>query len=216
MLTLEAFPPGRPRAMKAARCAMPVAFAAGLEVAKLFVEGRSLQSRHVLLAAVGAILGLAAAPMVGRMKGARGRWLLGTAAVALVTYHELRPFDFTASAAAVRGKISHIEWAPFASYLRAEPEVALFDAGKKVVLGGLLGAVLPARSRRAAVGWALLLAALLELGQLAERSHQTSVTDVGLLTVGAWLGGLALARYRAVLDSPRGGAAAPASALRHE
>lgn len=202
LLALEALPPCRSLATKVALGGLPVAFAAGLEVAKLFIEGRSLQSRHVLLAAAGALLGLVAAPLMESLTRARRRWLLAVVGVALVAYHELRPFDFAGSAAALRGKISHIEWAPFASYIRAEPEIALFDAGKKLVLGGLLGVVLPVRDRHARVGWALLFATVLELGQLAERSHQTSLTDVGLLAVGAWLGGLALLRYCVMLDSP--------------
>jgi VanZ family protein len=63
----------------------------------------------------------------------------------------------------------------------------------------------------------LLLAALLEIAQLAEVSHRTSLTDVVLLALGAWLGELLLARYLAVLDSRGVGTVpSPASALRDD
>jgi VanZ family protein len=202
--------PADSRRLTLALCGLPVAFAAALEVGKLFVEGRSLQTSHVLLAAAGALLGWAAAPSLSRLPRDRARWALAAAGVALVAYHELRPFDFGWSMAAVRVKLSHVEWVPFASYIRAEPETALFDVGKKLVLGGLLGLALRGSGARGAAGWTLLIAAALELGQLAQRSHQTAVTDVGLLALGAWLAGRLLVRYRAVLDSPRDGAAVAA------
>jgi hypothetical protein len=84
------------------------------------------------------------------------------------------------------------------------------------VLGGLLGLALRGSGARGAVGWTLLIAAVLEAGQLTERSHQTSVTDVGLLALGAWLAGRLLIRYRAVLDSPGDDAAVSPRVLRHE
>jgi VanZ family protein len=215
-LTLAVCAPADSRRARLTLCALPVAFAAALEVGKLLVEGRSLRASHVTLAAVGALLGWAVAPRVGRLTGDRARWALAVAGVALVAYHELRPFDFTGSMAAVRAKLVHLEWVPFASYIRAEPETALFDVGKKLVLGGLLGLALRGSGARGAVGWTLLIAAVLEAGQLTERSHQTSVTDVGLLALGAWLAGRLLIRYRAVLDSPGDDAAVSPRVLRHE
>jgi VanZ family protein len=202
LLTLEALLPRGALPARVALCALPVAFAAGLEVAKLFVEGRSLVAGHVVLAAAGALLALAVAPRLGPLGQRRGRRVLAAAALALVASHQLRPFDFTAGAAAFRAKVARIEWAPFASYLLAAPQTAMFDTGKKLVLGALLGIVLHVPGRHAAVWWTLLLAAVLESAQLAQRSHQTALTDVLLLTAGAWLGDLLLKRYRAVLDSP--------------
>jgi VanZ family protein len=194
-------------AVKAAIGGLVLAFATGLEVGKLFIEGRSLQTSNVLLAAAGALLGLAAAPLIGPVVRAGKRRALAVAAVALVAYHQLRPFDFAGSAVNIREKAARIEWVPFASYIMADPQGALFDTGKKLVLGGLLGMILHVPGRHAGVWWTLLLAVLLEIAQLAEVSHQTSLTDVFLLTLGAWLGGLLLARYHAVLDSRGGGAA---------
>lgn len=189
------------RVMSAFIGSLVLAFATGLEVAKLFIEGRSLQTSNVLLAAAGALLGIGAAPLIGPLARAGKRGVLAAAGVALVTYHQLRPFDFTGSAATIRDKAARIEWFPFASYIMADPQVALFDTGKKLVLGGLLGMVLNVPGSHAGVWWTFLLAVLLEIAQLAELSHQTSLTDVLLLTLGGWLGGLMLSRYRAMLDS---------------
>jgi len=200
-------------AVSAAVGGLVVMFGAGLEVAKLFIEGRSLQTGNVLLAAAGALLGIAAAPRIRALPRAAKRSALIVAGVALATYHQLRPFDFTGSASAIRDKAARIEWIPFASYIMADLQLALFDTGKKLVLGGLLGIILYVPGRHSGVRWTLLLAVLLEIAQLVQISHQTSVTDVFLLPLGGWLGGLLLARYHAVLDSPGGGAASsPASA----
>jgi VanZ family protein len=204
-------------AARAGVAGLVVAFAGGLELAKLFIEGRSLQASNALLAAAGALLGIAAAPLIKPLGRTAKRWSLVVAGVALVAYHQLRPFDFTGSASAIRDKATRIEWVPFASYIMADPQVALLAAAKKLVLGGLLGMILYAPARHAGVWWMLLLSALLEIAQLAEVSHRTSLTDVVLLTLGAWLGELLLTRYQAVLDS-RGvdTVPSPASALRDD
>lgn len=204
-------------AVRAGIGGLVVAFAGGLELAKLFIEGRSPQASNVLLVAAGALLGTAAAPLINPLGRTAKRWGLTVAGVALVTYHQLRPFDFTGSATAIRDKAARIEWVPFASYIMADPQVALLATAKKLVLGGLLGMILHAPGRHAGVWWMLLLAALLEITQLAEVSHQTSLTDAFLLTLGAWFGALLLARYHAVLDSRGVGTApSPASALRDD
>jgi VanZ family protein len=204
-------------AARAGVAGLVVAFAGGLELAKLFIEGRSLQASNALLAAAGALLGIAAAPLIKPLGRTVKRWSLVVAGVGLVAYHQLRPFDFTGSATAIRDKATRIEWVPFASYIMADPQVALLATAKKLVLGGLLGMILYAPARHAGVWWMLLLAALLEIAQLAEVSHRTSLTDVVLLALGAWLGELLLTRYQAVLDS-RGvdTVPSPASALRDD
>lgn len=179
-----------------------VAVAALLEVGKLFVEGRALQTGHVLLAGVGACLALAVTPRIVPLAWAHRRTVLPTIAAAMMAYHELRPFDFTLAHEAVAANIARIEWAPFASYLLADPQSALADAGKKAVLGVLFGALVDAGGHRAPALWATGLAACLEAAQLFMRSHQPALTDVLLLGGGAWLGVVLLDRYRIVLDLP--------------
>jgi VanZ family protein len=179
-----------------------VAMVAALEAGKLVVEGRALQTGHVLLAGVGALLALAVAPRVVPLAWAHRRIVLPAVAAAMMVYHELRPFDFTAAHDVIAANNARIEWAPFASYIMADPQSALADAGKKVALGALFGALVDAAGHRAPVLWATGLAASLEAAQLFMRSHQPALTDVLLLGGGAWLGAVLLDRYRIMLDLP--------------
>ena len=179
-----------------------VGTAGGLEVAKLFVEGRTLAAGHILLAGAGALLGLTLGSRALAL-ARRGAGLAAPTFGALVmAYHELRPFDLTPARDVIRANVARIEWVPFAAYLLADPQSALADAGKKLLLGALFGLLMQLADRPAPVLWGAGLAALLEAVQLLSRSHQTSLTDVGLLAGGAWLGSALLGRYRLVLDSP--------------
>jgi hypothetical protein len=70
-----------------------------------------------------------------------------------------------------------------------------------VLLGGLVGAASRDVGIRPPTVWAGGLAAVLEAGQLLERSHHAALGDVLILAAGA-VGGAALhACYRAMLDS---------------
>lgn len=186
-----------------------VLVAATLEVGKLFVEGRSLQTGHIVLAGVGALLALTVPARAVTRLWARRRLALPALGTVVMAYHELRPFDFTTAHDVIRANIARIEWAPFASYIMADPQSALADSGKKVLLGVLFGLLVHAAGHRAPALWASALAVLLEAAQLFMRSHQAALTDVLLLAGGGWLGAVLLERYRLVLDSqPRN---APAS-----
>jgi VanZ family protein len=114
-----------------------------------------------------------------------------------VAYAELAPFDFTWSSPSAAG----VEWLPFASYYYAQPANALFDAGKKLLLGGVLGGSLRAAAVRAPTVWAAGLSILLEAIQLLEVSRHASLGDVLILTAGSAGGAVLFTRYRAMLDS---------------
>jgi VanZ family protein len=179
-----------------------VGVAGGLEVGKLFIEGRTLALGHVLLAGAGALPGLALGPRALTL--ARGSWrraapVLGAVVMA---YHELRPFDLTPARDVIRTNVARVEWIPFATYLLADPQTALADAGKKLLLGALFGVLMQLADGPAPGLWGAALAALLEAAQLLSHSHQAALTDVALLAGGAWLGSALLARYRLVLDFP--------------
>ncbi|MEK7445348.1 MAG: hypothetical protein AABZ70_10875, partial [candidate division NC10 bacterium] len=81
-------------------------------------------------------------------------------------------------------------------YFYASSQSALFDLGKKILLGGFFGAALRAGGSRAPWVWALGLGTILEAAQLLQRSHVPSTTDVLSMTVGAALGAAILERYR--------------------
>jgi hypothetical protein len=168
-----------------------------LEMAKLGIVGRSPSTDNLLLESAGALAGVAAAPLAGRRWVRRhGAHVLVAVAVALILYEELTPFDFTASVSDVARKAARIEWLPMGGYYGADARSALFDLGKKLVLGGFLGASLRLAGRRRPWAWGLALALVAEGLQIAQRSHMPAVTDVASLTAGAALGAVLLERYR--------------------
>jgi VanZ family protein len=174
------------------------AWAGALEVAKVLVPGRAPNVDNALLGAAGAAAALLVAPWVAARASVRrqGRALLVVAALALVAYEELTPFDWAVDAASIRRKLDRLEWLPGASYYLAELRPALFDAGKKLVLGLGLGAALaawrgrgtPSVSATAAI--ALSWGAAMEALQILQRSHVPALTDALLLAIGAVLGHL--------------------------
>jgi len=186
-----------PRRAGAIGWAAATAFAAGLEIGKLFVQGRAPSTDGVLLAAGGALVGVALAPSLVRVAGrAWAPACLTGAAAALLVYEELTPFSVVRSAAAVRARLARVEWLPFASYYFADPQSALFDLGKKLVLGAALGAAMRHGSPRPRLILVLGLAALLEAAQVFQPVHIASLGDVLVIYVGALAGAYVVGRAR--------------------
>lgn len=176
------------------------AVAVGLELGKLFIEGRSPGADPVLAGIVGLLVGLTASRLLGPLPSAAlTRWLPVLAAGGLLVYEELAPFDMIWSVLDLPDRVGSIEWAPFASYYSAVPQAALFDAGKKLLLGALLGGAIHAAGWPRASTITFVVSALLETAQLFERSHHPAFTDVLLLTTGAVVGCVALRRYREII-----------------
>ncbi|MGH7399609.1 MAG: hypothetical protein ACRELW_18980 [Candidatus Rokuibacteriota bacterium] len=176
-------------------------YGVALQLAKLFIEGRSPNANHAFAVSAGALLGVLAGPAVTRLSLARTHAALicAVGAAALLVYEELQPFDFRVTMATAMAKAATIEWLPFASYYAADPERALFDVGKKLLLGGLLGAALRACHLSHPGLWALGFATLLEALQLLEPSRQPALTDVLSITAGAAMGAAILVRYRGLI-----------------
>jgi VanZ family protein len=185
------------------------AFAIGLEGAKLLIVGRAPNADIVWLAALGGVAGIGVLPRLGRIPAVRTRapTLLIAAAVALLAYEELTPFAFVDSVSALRARVFHIEWMPFGAYYGAEPQSALFDLGKKLVLGGGVGAAMRYASSRPRLLVVAVLAALLEAAQVGQPIHTASTTDIITLYVGAVLGANVVSRSRVF----SGGQAVPAA-----
>jgi VanZ family protein len=179
------------------------AFAILLEGAKLMIVGRAPNVDTVLLAVLGGLVGVTILPALGRspVLHTHAPALLVCGAVMLLAYEELTPFTFVDSVSALRIRVHRIEWMPFAAYYGAEPQSSLFDLGKKLVLGGLVGAAIRHASRRAPLLSALLLAALLEAAQVCQPARTASVTDVISLSVGAILGAYLVGRGQDVRAS---------------
>ncbi|HEY7652093.1 MAG TPA: VanZ family protein [Methylomirabilota bacterium] len=195
-LAVAVLSPRSPSTARPAAWALCVAYAAGLETGKLFIEGRAPTIAHLPAAALGTLIGVLASPV---KLVPPATLVLGAAG--FLAYQELTPFDFLWSVDHVHARMPEIEWLPFASYYWADPQSALFDVGKKLLLGAGLGAALGTAGSRAPAAWALGLGVLLEAMQLLERSHRPAVTDVLLFVAGAIAGASLLARYHTVLDS---------------
>jgi len=170
--------------------------AVGLEGGKIFIAGRSPDVDTIGLAALGALLGVTVFAALARAEFVRrhaAAWLV-EGAVALLVYEELTPFSFVDSASALRARALRIEWLPLASYYGADPQSALFDLGKKIILGAAVGAAMRYASPRPRLGLVLLLAALLEAAQIFQPVHTASTTDVLTIYAGALAGAYLVSR----------------------
>jgi VanZ family protein len=176
--------------------AAATALGVALEAGKVLIVGRVPSVDGALVAAGGALIGVALAPALARVAAEPARasaWLIATAA-ALLAYEELTPFGVLRSAAAVRARVARVEWLPFASYYFADPQSALFDVGKKLVLGAALGAAMRHASPRPRLVLVLVLAALLEAAQVFQATHLASVGDALVIYLGALAGAYLVGR----------------------
>jgi VanZ family protein len=174
-------------------------FAVVLESAKPFIVGGVPSVDGVLRAALGGLAGvtvlasLVRAPLVRvHMRG----WLV-FCAIALLVYEELTPFSLITGASDLPDRIAHVEWVPFLFYFGADLPSALFDLGKKVVLGAALGAAMRYATPRPRLVLVLAGAALLEAMQIVQPVHTPSVTDVLVLYVAALVGASLVGRNEA-------------------
>ena len=189
-LTRAAFNTGRPCLASLSAWACTTAFAVILEGAKLGVVGRAPNVDTILLAMLGGLVGVTVVPALARSPAVRARAsvLLACGAIALLVYEELTPFGFVDSTAALQARFANIEWVPFASYYGADPQSALFDLGKKIVLGGVAGVALRNTRFRWRLLLAILLATVLEAAQVFQPVHTAATSDVLTISLGAILG----------------------------
>ena len=179
-----------------------------LEGGKLLIVGRSPNVDHVLLAAVGALLGVTALPALARVDALRahGPALLVAGTIALLAYEELTPFTVLSSLSALPARMARIEWVPFTSYYGADPQSALFDLGKKVLLGAAVGAAMRSAWPRPRLALVLLLATLLEAAQVFQPVHTPAVSDALVVYAGALAGARLVERNRMMAGRPGAGA----------
>jgi VanZ family protein len=172
-------------------------FACGIEIGKLFFAGRAFYSENIILASLGALMGVTLLPsLAARMWVKRHRetiWFM--LVLGFLVYFELSPFDWV-SLGEITGRFSRIEWLPFKAYYAAEPLIALFDLQKKIYSWIPLGFVVMSLGlvqhtdspRRKATILCIVIAAALELAQIVVRSRTPSSTDVIIFTASAWVG----------------------------
>ena len=143
-----------------------------IEAGKLFFAGRSPNIDGVLFSSLGALFGVVLVPPLATTGIARrhAREILVILVLCIVAYVELSPFDWIRAADEIPLRIAKIEWLPFSSYYSAEPQAALFDLAKKLLLLGPLGFLIaqgsrnrsPRRREAFAAGAGLLVGLILE------------------------------------------------------
>jgi VanZ family protein len=177
------------------------AFACVLEVGKLLFVGRLPSSENLVLASTGALLGMTLVPVVVEWTPIRRHpeGALAGLALAVLVYSELTPFTFSFSSRAIIAQFVRVEWIPFLQYSRADPESALFDLWKKLLLSGFWGfsfAYWKDTTPLGAMRAGLVAGGLLEASQVLSVSRMPSLGDVLSLGLGAWIGGVIYDRCR--------------------
>ena len=174
-----------------------IVFACAIESGKLFFAGRAFHSDNLVIASLGALLGVVLIPCfcaIASVKRHREAvWFM--LVLGFLVYFELSPFDWI-SLSELPARLSAIEWLPFKSYYYAEPIAALFDLQKKVYsfipLGCFTAALVSARalrqSRLKPALLCVLIAVCLELFQIGLRSRIPSTGDMIIFSFSAWAG----------------------------
>lgn len=171
--------------------------AAIIEAGTVFFVGSRFQLGDIFASSGGALFGVTIVPALSSLGWIKARQnaLLLAGMLVVLGYFELRPLDWI-DANQLPAKIRRIEWLPFISYYQSRPQAAIFDLAKKLFIGLPLGylsvatspVLAPRRRLIYAVGSSGFVVLLLEVCQLAVRSHVTSITDVLVFMFGAGLG----------------------------
>ena len=181
------------------------ALVCAIETGKVFFAGRAFYAENVMIAALGALLGIILLPNLVALSWVKRRpeavWF--ALVVGFLIYLELSPFDWIVITE-LPERFSRIEWLPFKAYYSAEPLGALFDLQKKIYASIPLGFVvmsLPSikvtsSPRRKAALLCIVIAAAIELAQVLLSSRIPSTTDVIIFSAGAWVGIVLFEGYR--------------------
>ena len=192
--------------------ALSAALALAVEAAKLTVASRTFNADNLLFALIGAVAGVALerrAPY-RNLSSPRSLFILTVLAIALLGYFQMEPFDWIARHE-LRWKLRQIEWLPFAAYYWSDPRAALFDLLKKLYLSIPIGLLISAsmapryhRTRIRTVAVVAMIGVVFEACQIVIRSRTPAVTDVLVITIGAWVGAFAGDLYRSAkaLNNP--------------
>jgi VanZ family protein len=178
-----------------------MAFSGLLEFGKLFFVARTPNVENVILASAGALLGATVVPLAvawGPIKR-RPERALAVVAFALLAYSELTPFSFDLAPSAVARQLGRAEWIPLLSYYGADPQSALFDLWKKLLLSGFWGFAFARLRDATPMGAAcagLVAGGLLEMAQVLTATRIPSISDVLNIGLGAWMGGGVYLRSR--------------------
>jgi len=184
------------------------ALAGAIETGKVFFAGRAFNAQNVVIASLGALLGIILLPRLSALSWVKRRPEVVWFALVLgfLIYLELSPFDWIVLTD-LPERFSRIEWLPFKAYYSAEPLDALFDLQKKIYSSIPLGFVvmsLPpikvaSSPRRKAALLCIVIATAIELVQVVVRSRIPSITDVIIFSASAWVGIVLFEGYRSFI-----------------
>lgn len=187
--------------------AIGLGFGLVVQFAKLFVASRNVAVSDALVSMLAVLAGwaVAAVPVSGRRPLSdllSPGWLLAGWSV-IVVFLNWQPFDTVGGLDRAARRLAELSWLPFADYQTLEPAPALDQALHKMLLfapfGALLVGLLPPPRVLLTMATALVLAVLVEAGQLFLATRYPSPSDVLLAVGGAWLG--LLLRQRVATDN---------------
>jgi VanZ family protein len=212
----------RPRAVVAIALGL-VALSVAIEVAQVFVLSRVVDTTDVLAAMIGIAAGSSHVVSTGRLSREAGdaphRWwapaLVGFTAVVLNLY----PFDFVLAPMALRERLLALSWVPFSTYTANTEIYLVTNLLRRVFLYGAFAVSVqwairsagPSRGGIAvAAGLSALLAAVVEVLQIAMPSKTVDVGDVLLASL---VGGVTAAVVQRFVHEPGSSLAARAVML---
>jgi VanZ family protein len=182
-----------------------------MEILQIFVYTRGADVTDALLGGASVFSGWA----LGRLLVTRGwqdrppawlKWAALAIWVVAALVAEWRPFNFTINNAELIERLGQVGLVPFADYYAGTDYNSFDQFLHKALLFFPLGVILTLGWRlrvSGTVGLALLAAAMLEAGQLMLPKRHASVSDVLVLTFGAWIGAVVARRFARRQANPR-------------
>ncbi|HTU21296.1 MAG TPA: VanZ family protein, partial [Gemmataceae bacterium] len=177
--------------------------AAAIELAQLLALSRYFDSTDILTGAAAVLAAwFVARRFAGSFQRPQGRAVLLAFCLAVLIFMEWQPFDFTLSLSQARLRLHEVSLMPFLDYIQGDYLNSLDDGIHKALLFAPLGVLLapcsPASRTAMLSRWLLpvLVAVVLELGQLFLPTRYASSTDVLVGAIASGIGLYVTCHYR--------------------
>lgn len=183
-----------------------------IEAAQLLAFSRYFDTTDILTGAAAIWVAWYAVQIHRRLRLApSGEWIVGGSLIlvslAVLIFMEWQPFNFHPSLSEARRRLHQVDLLPFVEYFRGHYLFALDDCVHKILMYGALGGFLavsaPPSSEAFWFRWSLavVVAVVMEAGQLFLPTRTPSITDVLIGGVSAGLA-MSLVRRARVLTEP--------------